>query len=179
MCLGFFVLFVFAFISIHFSILKSSPLWNSNWKVRWEGMLDFSACGFFFSCNVLAIILGKVFGMGMKYCWTWKCSYGIQWTLMAAALTAHTSCKCTCLAPMNLQIFVLLQHFYSHRTEDIKENVFAVLLVVLVSLLGFLTLNQGFCKDIWVLLFCLVMASCQYSLLKVGLKLIANCWILF
>ncbi|NXN27218.1 PCX2 protein, partial [Nycticryphes semicollaris] len=52
------------------------------------------------------------------------------------------------------------------RTEDVKENVFAVLLVVLVSLLGFLTLNQGFCKDIWVLLFCLVMASCQYSLLK-------------
>ncbi|XP_009696516.1 PREDICTED: pecanex-like protein 2, partial [Cariama cristata] len=52
------------------------------------------------------------------------------------------------------------------RTEDIKENVLAVLLVVLVSLLGFLTLNQGFCKDIWVLLFCLVMASCQYSLLK-------------
>uniref|UniRef100_A0A8C3FLK5 Pecanex-like protein n=1 Tax=Chrysemys picta bellii TaxID=8478 RepID=A0A8C3FLK5_CHRPI len=52
------------------------------------------------------------------------------------------------------------------RTEAIKENVLAVLLVVLVSLLGFLTLNQGFCKDIWVLLFCLVMAGCQYSLLK-------------
>ncbi|NWX86251.1 PCX2 protein, partial [Nothoprocta pentlandii] len=52
------------------------------------------------------------------------------------------------------------------RTENIKENVLSVLLVVLVSLLGFLTLNQGFCKDIWVLLFCLVMASCQYSLLK-------------
>uniref|UniRef100_A0A669P349 Pecanex-like protein n=2 Tax=Phasianus colchicus TaxID=9054 RepID=A0A669P349_PHACC len=52
------------------------------------------------------------------------------------------------------------------RTEDIKENILSILLVVLVSLLGFLTLNQGFCKDIWVLLFCLVMASCQYSLLK-------------
>ncbi|POI31623.1 hypothetical protein CIB84_004626, partial [Bambusicola thoracicus] len=52
------------------------------------------------------------------------------------------------------------------RTEDIKENVLCIFLVVLVSLLGFLTLNQGFCKDIWVLLFCLVMASCQYSLLK-------------
>ncbi|GAB5578358.1 pecanex-like protein 2 isoform X4 [Prionailurus iriomotensis] len=51
-------------------------------------------------------------------------------------------------------------------TEDVKENVLAVLLIVLVSLLGFLTLNQGFCKDMWVLLFCLVMASCQYSLLK-------------
>ncbi|XP_077024470.1 pecanex-like protein 2 isoform X2 [Tamandua tetradactyla] len=52
------------------------------------------------------------------------------------------------------------------RTEDVKENVLAILLIVLVSLLGFLTLNQGFCKDMWVLLFCLVMASCQYSLLK-------------
>ncbi|KAK2491756.1 hypothetical protein MC885_021806 [Smutsia gigantea] len=41
------------------------------------------------------------------------------------------------------------------RTEDVKENVLAVLLIVLVSLLGFLTLNQGFCKDVWVLLFCL------------------------
>ncbi|KAF0870452.1 PCX2 protein, partial [Crocuta crocuta] len=52
------------------------------------------------------------------------------------------------------------------RTEDVKENVLAVLLIVLVSLLGFLTLNQGFCKDMWVLLFCLVMASCQYSLVQ-------------
>ncbi|XP_054432728.1 pecanex-like protein 2 [Pteronotus mesoamericanus] len=52
------------------------------------------------------------------------------------------------------------------RTEDVKENVLAVSLIVLVSLLGFVTLNRGFCKDLWVLLFCLVMASCQYSLLK-------------
>ncbi|KAM4828485.1 pecanex-like protein 2 [Thomomys bottae] len=52
------------------------------------------------------------------------------------------------------------------RTEDVRDNVLAVLLSVLVSLLGFLTLSRGFCKDLWVLLFCLVMASCQYSLLK-------------
>ncbi|CAO2609362.1 Pecanex-like protein 2 [Lemmus lemmus] len=52
------------------------------------------------------------------------------------------------------------------RTEDVKENVVAILLSILVSLLGFLTLNRGFCRDLWVLLFCLVMASCQYSLLK-------------
>ncbi|XP_026525095.1 pecanex-like protein 2 [Notechis scutatus] len=52
------------------------------------------------------------------------------------------------------------------RTEDVKENALAVLLVILVSFLGFLIMNQGFCKDIWVLLFCLIMASCQYSLLK-------------
>ncbi|KAM9211743.1 pecanex-like protein 2 [Dugong dugon] len=52
------------------------------------------------------------------------------------------------------------------RTKDVKENVLAILLIVLVSLLGFLTLNQGFCKDMWILLFCLIMASCQYSLLK-------------
>ncbi|XP_055003356.1 pecanex-like protein 2 isoform X2 [Sorex araneus] len=52
------------------------------------------------------------------------------------------------------------------RTEDVKENVLAVLLIVLVSWLGFLTLSRGFYKDMRVLLFCLVMASCQYSLLK-------------
>uniref|UniRef100_A0A8C6RKX7 Pecanex-like protein n=1 Tax=Nannospalax galili TaxID=1026970 RepID=A0A8C6RKX7_NANGA len=52
------------------------------------------------------------------------------------------------------------------RTEDVRENVVAILLSILVSLLGFLTLNRGFCRDLWVLLFCLVMASCQYSLLK-------------
>ncbi|XP_066467539.1 pecanex-like protein 2 [Tiliqua scincoides] len=52
------------------------------------------------------------------------------------------------------------------KTEDIKENVLAILLVVFVSFLGFLIMNQGFCKDIWVFLFCLIMASCQYSLLK-------------
>jgi hypothetical protein len=51
-------------------------------------------------------------------------------------------------------------------TEDIKENVLTILLGVLVSLLGFLTLNRGFCQDLCVPLFCLVMASCQYSLLK-------------
>nr|XP_020642474.1 pecanex-like protein 2 [Pogona vitticeps] len=52
------------------------------------------------------------------------------------------------------------------RTEDLKENVLAILLVILVSFLGFIIMNQGFCKDIWVFLFCLIMASCQYSLLK-------------
>uniref|UniRef100_A0A8C2UVY6 Pecanex-like protein n=1 Tax=Chinchilla lanigera TaxID=34839 RepID=A0A8C2UVY6_CHILA len=52
------------------------------------------------------------------------------------------------------------------RTEDVKENVLAIVLSILVSLLGFLTLNRGFCRDLWVLLFCVVMASCQYSLLK-------------
>ncbi|XP_067321307.1 pecanex-like protein 2 isoform X1 [Anolis sagrei] len=52
------------------------------------------------------------------------------------------------------------------RTEDIKENILAILLIILVSFLGFVIMNQGFCKDIWVLLFCLIMASCQYSLLK-------------
>ncbi|XP_033000179.1 pecanex-like protein 2 isoform X1 [Lacerta agilis] len=52
------------------------------------------------------------------------------------------------------------------RTEDIKENILAILLVIFVSFLGFVIMNQGFCKDIWILLFCLIMASCQYSLLK-------------
>lgn len=56
--------------------------------------------------------------------------------------------------------------FAPRRTDDVKENVLAVSLFVLVSLLGFLTLTRGFSRDLWLLLFCHVMASCQYSLLK-------------
>lgn len=47
------------------------------------------------------------------------------------------------------------------------ENVFVVALVVLVAFLGYLLLLQGFFRDIWVFQFCVVIASCQYSLLKV------------
>lgn len=55
----------------------------------------------------------------------------------------------------------------------------AILLVILVSFLGFLIMNQGFCKDIWILLFCLIMASCQYSLLKVGKNIVVQRYILY
>ncbi|XP_041418756.1 pecanex-like protein 2 isoform X2 [Xenopus laevis] len=52
------------------------------------------------------------------------------------------------------------------RTEDVGENVVGVLLAILVSFLGYLVLSQGLFKDIWILQFCIVIASCQYSLLK-------------
>ena len=53
------------------------------------------------------------------------------------------------------------------RNRAVGENVLAVLLASLVAFLGFLLLLQGFFRDIWVFQFCLVIASCQYSLLKV------------
>lgn len=37
----------------------------------------------------------------------------------------------------------------------------------LVSFLGFVLLNHGCFKDFWIFQFCLVIASCHYSLLKV------------
>lgn len=53
------------------------------------------------------------------------------------------------------------------RNRRVGENVFAVVLASLVAFLGFLLMLQGFFRDIWVFQFCLVIASCQYSLLKV------------
>uniref|UniRef100_A0A8C7S670 Pecanex-like protein n=1 Tax=Oncorhynchus mykiss TaxID=8022 RepID=A0A8C7S670_ONCMY len=53
------------------------------------------------------------------------------------------------------------------RNRGVGENVFAVVLASMVAFLGFLLLLQGFFRDIWVFQFCLVIASCQYSLLKV------------
>ncbi|KAM4662611.1 pecanex-like protein 1 isoform 1-T1 [Discoglossus pictus] len=52
------------------------------------------------------------------------------------------------------------------RNREILENVLAIILAVLVAFLGSVLLIEGFFKDIWVFQFCLVIASCQYSLLK-------------
>ncbi|MCI4376913.1 hypothetical protein PGIGA_G00193920 [Pangasianodon gigas] len=52
------------------------------------------------------------------------------------------------------------------RNREVLENVLAVVLAVLVAFLGSVLLIHGFFTDIWVFLFCLVIASCQYSLLK-------------
>ncbi|KAG8507752.1 Pecanex-like protein 1 [Galemys pyrenaicus] len=54
------------------------------------------------------------------------------------------------------------------RNREILENVLAVILAILVAFLGSILLIQGFFRDIWVFQFCLVIASCQYSLLKVN-----------
>lgn len=58
-------------------------------------------------------------------------------------------------------------YFAFSRNRRVGENVFAVVLASLVAFLGFLLMLQGFFRDIWVFQFCLVIASCQYSLLKV------------
>ncbi|KAG5857857.1 hypothetical protein ANANG_G00023850 [Anguilla anguilla] len=52
------------------------------------------------------------------------------------------------------------------RNRDVMENMLAVVLAVLVAFLGSVLLVHGFFTDIWVFQFCLVIASCQYSLLK-------------
>nr|XP_006131680.1 pecanex-like protein 3 isoform X1 [Pelodiscus sinensis] len=52
------------------------------------------------------------------------------------------------------------------RNRQVTENIFVISLGSLVAFLGYLLLLQGFFCDIWVFQFCLVIASCQYSLLK-------------
>ncbi|XP_035255977.1 pecanex-like protein 2 isoform X3 [Anguilla anguilla] len=52
------------------------------------------------------------------------------------------------------------------RNQEVVENMVAVILAFLVAFLGFMLLNHGCFKDIWVFQFCLVIASCHYSLLK-------------
>uniref|UniRef100_A0A668AAY9 Pecanex-like protein n=1 Tax=Myripristis murdjan TaxID=586833 RepID=A0A668AAY9_9TELE len=59
------------------------------------------------------------------------------------------------------------------RNREVLENVLAILLAVLVAFLGSVLLVHGFFTDIWVFQFCLVIASCQYSLLKGHNRIIA------
>uniref|UniRef100_A0A671YRY6 Pecanex-like protein n=1 Tax=Sparus aurata TaxID=8175 RepID=A0A671YRY6_SPAAU len=61
----------------------------------------------------------------------------------------------------------------SYRNQEVLENLVAVFMAFLVSFLGFVLLNHGCFKDFWVFQFCLVIASCQYSLLKGHNQLVA------
>lgn len=73
--------------------------------------------------------------------------------------------------PANAVAAVWLTSLGRSRNREVLENVLAVLLAVLVAFLGSVLLIHGFFTDIWVFQFCLVIASCQYSLLKVGFGL--------
>lgn len=52
------------------------------------------------------------------------------------------------------------------RNLTLIETIFSIILAVSVAGLGLLLLQQGFYRDIFAFIFCLVTASCQYSLLK-------------
>ncbi|XP_010774996.1 pecanex-like protein 1, partial [Notothenia coriiceps] len=65
-----------------------------------------------------------------------------------------------------LTVLIIKLFSLSLRNREVLENVLAVVLAVLVAFLGSLLLVHGFFTDIWVFQFCLVIASCQYSLLK-------------
>ncbi|MEQ2167529.1 hypothetical protein GOODEAATRI_005038, partial [Goodea atripinnis] len=59
------------------------------------------------------------------------------------------------------------------RNREVFENVLSMVLAILVAFLGSVLLVHGFFTDIWVFQFCLVIASCQYSLLKGHNRIIA------
>ncbi|XP_075059594.1 pecanex-like protein 2 [Mixophyes fleayi] len=52
------------------------------------------------------------------------------------------------------------------KTENIGEDILTILLAICVSCFGFLVLHQDLFKDIWIFQFCVVIASCQFCLLK-------------
>lgn len=76
-------------------------------------------------------------------------------------------CRNNLIIIFNLPDYLLICPPPVTRNRRVGENVFAVVLASLVAFLGFLLLLQGFFRDIWVFQFCLVIAGCQYSLLKV------------
>lgn len=53
------------------------------------------------------------------------------------------------------------------RNLSLLENLVTVLIAVIVGALGALVLTRNFYHDILVFVFCIIMAGCQYSLLKV------------
>ncbi|GFT28219.1 pecanex-like protein 1 [Nephila pilipes] len=52
------------------------------------------------------------------------------------------------------------------RNLTVLENVISIVLAVLVAVLGALSLSRNLFEDMWSFIFCFVIASCQYTLLK-------------
>jgi len=52
------------------------------------------------------------------------------------------------------------------RNRSFCENIFAIMLAVGVACLGSFMLHQGYFQDLTMVLLCIVIASCQFSLLK-------------
>lgn len=55
------------------------------------------------------------------------------------------------------------------RSLSVFENIVAVLMAVAVGALGALVLSCNFYHDIWIFVFCFIIAGCQYCLLKVSI----------
>ncbi|KAF8770827.1 Pecanex-like protein 1 like protein [Argiope bruennichi] len=52
------------------------------------------------------------------------------------------------------------------RNLTVLENAISVILAVLVAVLGALSLSRNLFEDMWSFIFCFIIASCQYTLLK-------------
>ena len=57
---------------------------------------------------------------------------------------------------------------YLYRNLTTIENGVAVMIAVFVGAIGALVLSANFYYDFWVFMFCFVIASCQYSVMKVS-----------
>lgn len=93
------------------------------------------------------------------------------WILSHPCDSLYAVCIIECVSVQHSYSFTLHNTSPSYRNREVLENVLAVVLAVLVAFLGSVLLVHGFFTDIWVFQFCLVIASCQYSLLKVSARL--------
>lgn len=122
-------------------------------------------------CHRTAVLEGTAFPCVMSsdssffFCMTWNILQTRHKNIPQQAL-------CWCLPYFQSEYFLVIMidlcvNFSIYRNREILENILAVVLAILVAFLGSILLIQGFFRDIWVFQFCLVIASCQYSLLKV------------
>ena len=65
---------------------------------------------------------------------------------------------------------ITLKPFLPVARNNVTENAVSVFLAVLIGVLGALLLSNEFYRDLATFIFCFVIASCQYSLLKVGVS---------
>lgn len=147
-------------INVVFRIRK-----RTRWTTRQTHPLRRSRPGRFITNSDFIPGSGSTFYTTDSHCWPSWTGETIFLSVQLTLCGIRTCANILTLKPICVRVCVFLS-----RNQEVLENLVAVFMAFLVSFLGFVLLNHGCFKDFWVFQFCLVIASCQYSLLKVKKK---------
>lgn len=145
---------------------------TQNWfsdNLIWHGLEPVYTSGLFCTSQTVSSLSTDGFKYSVKA--LFFSTVASLWILSHPCDSLYAVCIIECVSVQHSYSFTLHNTSLSYRNREVLENVLAVVLAVLVAFLGSVLLVHGFFTDIWVFQFCLVIASCQYSLLKVSARL--------
>lgn len=110
--------------------------------------------------SILGQLWGKIWKFQIKYLADLSCVFRLL-----TNKTYFVMVYLTFLYFIHICKYILYKSLFP-RNLSVIENIIAVMMAMCVGALGALVLAGEFYYDIWMFIFCFIMAGCQYSLIK-------------